>query len=75
MDALYRPAAPSAAIPVLHDRILVDIIAELESALSVVETAERRARSPASSTRLNAAAAAVDAAILYLRELRLSQPV
>jgi hypothetical protein len=54
----------------LRDRVLVDLLDELEFALAVIESTERRARSPASSSRLNLAATAVDAAIVYLRDLR-----
>jgi hypothetical protein len=64
----YRPLRAEASI--LGDRIILDLIEELEDALSVIEATERRSRSTASCTRLTAAAAAVDAAVVYLRELR-----
>jgi len=73
---LYSRAAPAATIPttknILGERILVDLIDELEFALAVIfiESTERQARTPASSTPLIIAATAVDAAIVYLRNLR-----
>jgi hypothetical protein len=81
---LYRPSARSAAIPskneplvavesttaILRDRILRDLLDELEVALSVIEATERRSRSPRTSARLTSAGRAIDAAILYLRDVR-----
>jgi hypothetical protein len=64
--SIARPTGQS----ILGDRILVDLIGDLEVALSVIESTERRARNPASSARLNTAATVVDAAIIYLRNLR-----
>jgi hypothetical protein len=55
---------------ILGDRILVDLVDELEYALAVMESTGRRSRTLASSVRLNTAAAVVDAAIIYLRNLR-----
>jgi hypothetical protein len=54
----------------LDDRVVVDLLDELEFALAVLEATERRSRSPGGSARLTNAALAVDAAIIYLRELR-----
>ena len=67
---LYRPTAPSGEVPILQERILVDLLDELEAALAIIESTERRSRSPGSSARLTTAAVAVDAAIIYLRNLR-----
>jgi hypothetical protein len=55
---------------ILGDRILRDLVDELEYALAVIESTGRRSRTPASSTRLCTAATAIDAAITYLRNLR-----
>ena len=55
---------------ILADRQLCDLIAELESTLALVETAERRARNGVRRCRLYEAAATVDEAIEYLRNLR-----
>lgn len=55
---------------ILGDRIFVDLVDELEYALAVIESTGRRSRTLASSVRLNTAAAVVDAAITYLRNLR-----
>ena len=55
---------------ILGDRILVDLVDELEYALAIIESTGRRSRTPASSARLNTAATVVDAAIIYLRNLR-----
>ena len=54
---------------ILGDRILVDLVDELEYALAIIESTGRRSRTPASSARLNTAATVVDAAIIYLRNL------
>jgi hypothetical protein len=68
---LYRPHASSeASTAILAERIVVDLIDDLEAALAIIESTERRARSPASSSRLNTAARVVDATLTYLRELR-----
>jgi hypothetical protein len=68
---LYRPGL-SAAIPnsILQDRVFVDLLDELEIALSIIESVERRSRNSGTSARLITAAVAVDTAILYLRDLR-----
>jgi hypothetical protein len=55
---------------ILADRQLRDLIAELESTLALVETAERRARNSTRRCRLCEAATTVDTAIEYLRNLR-----
>src|SRR5262245_7853843 len=39
-------------VPNLGDRVIVALIDELEHALAIIESTERRSRSPASSTRL-----------------------
>ena len=61
---------PPAVKSILGDRILVDLVDELEYALAIIESTGRRSRTLASSVRLNTAAAVVDAAIIYLRNLR-----
>jgi len=61
---------PPTVKSILGDRILVDLVDELEYALAVIESTGRRSRSSASSARLNTAAHAVDAAVVYLRNLR-----
>ena len=61
---------PPAVKSILGDRILVDLVDELEYALAIIESTGRRSRTPASSAPLNTAATVVDAAIIYLRNLR-----
>ena len=61
---------PPTVKSILGDRILVDLVDELEYALAIIESTGRRSRTPASSARLNTAATVVDAAIIYLRNLR-----
>jgi hypothetical protein len=64
------PTAGPSTATILRDRVLVDLVDELEFALAVIESTGRRSRSPANSSRLNTAATVVDAAIVYLRNLR-----
>jgi hypothetical protein len=67
---VYTNGQAPAGKSILGDRILVDLIDELEYALAVIESTGRRSRTPASNARLNTAATVVDAAIVYLRNLR-----
>jgi hypothetical protein len=61
---------PPTVKSILGDRMLVDLVDELEYALAVIETTGRRSRTSASSARLCTAATAIVAAIAYLRDLR-----
>lgn len=54
----------------VRDAELFDLICDLEAALAVIEATERRARDHVRRDRLYEAAATVDVAIDYLRDLR-----
>jgi hypothetical protein len=69
---VYSPSGQGRATtsPILRDRVIVDLIDDLETALAVIESTERRSRSRANGARLSMAVVAVDTAIGFIRNLR-----